>query len=63
MGFINKEQIVGWYNGKKNHFFCDKCFSEERDIEEADYEPVMENEIRSGDMFICDVCGEKFTEA
>jgi len=62
MGLINKEQIVGWYNEKNNHFLCDKCFLQEKDIEKTDYEMVMENEIRSEDMFICDVCRERFTE-
>jgi len=62
MGLINKEQLVGWYNENDNHFLCDKCFLKEKDIEKADYEMVMENEIRSEDMFICDVCKERFTE-
>ncbi len=62
MPLINIEQLVGWYDKDSDHFLCNRCFVEEKNIKKNDYEPIMENEIVSGYMFICDVCGEKFTE-
>jgi len=63
MGLINIEQLAGWYNEDSNQFLCDKCFWKQKDIERNDYRPVIENEIRPEDMFICDACAEKFTVA
>lgn len=61
MPLINKEKLIGWYNESGNRFLCDKCFSKEKDsIKESDYKSVIEDELRDEDLFICDVCGERF---
>jgi hypothetical protein len=61
MPYINKEKLIGWYNGKTNHFLCAECFYQEG-IEDEGYYPVMEDEIESEDLYTCDSCGKKFEE-
>jgi hypothetical protein len=62
MAYINKEHLIGWLHEDNYHFLCDKCFWEEENIERNDFKPVMKNEIRPEEMYVCDVCGEKSTE-
>lgn len=64
MSLIIKEKIIGWYDESINHFLCDECFSKEvnRKDKEKNYQPVVEDEIREEDMYVCDTCGEKFEE-
>lgn len=60
MPYINQEKIIGWYNSETDCFLCNECSAEEKDIEENDYEPILEDEMRSEDLYICDECKEKF---
>ncbi len=62
MPYINteKETIIGWYDTDANRFLCDECFSKEKDIEDKDYEPIVEDEMDSKDLYICDECRERF---
>ncbi len=60
MPYINQEKIIGWHDESTNRFLCDECFSKEKDIEEKDYEPVLEDKMKDEDLYICDGCKERF---
>ena len=61
MSYLNREELIGWYNEKIDNFLCSECFSKRKNIDKRDYKPISENELEEKDLYICDECEEQFS--